>query len=86
MDFYTAYIQGINTLEDTMAENCNFPVLLNVSENFFRSKGIYSSKGTYVRKKELSKFCNKLSMKVNLPVEFNRENMTLQKQSPRGAL
>ena len=36
MDFYTAYIQGINTLEDTMEENCNFPVLLNVSENFFR--------------------------------------------------
>ena len=24
-------------------------------------------------KKEITKFCNKLSMKVNLPIEFNRE-------------
>ena len=37
-------------------------------------KGIYSSKGTYVRvKKEITKFCNKISMKVNLLVEFNGE-------------
>ena len=37
-------------------------------------KGIYSSKGTYVRvEKEITKFCNKISMKVNLLVEFNGE-------------
>ena len=28
-------------------------------------------------KKEITKFCNKLSMKVNLLVEFNKENVTL---------
>ena len=53
---------------------CNFPVLLNKREKYFMLKGIYSSKGTYVRvKKEITKFCNKISMKVNLLVEFNGE-------------
>ena len=28
-------------------------------------------------KKEITKFCNKLSMKVNILVEFNREQYTL---------
>ena len=28
-------------------------------------------------KKEITKLCNKLSMKVNLLVEFNRKNITL---------
>ena len=42
---------------------CNFPDLLNEGENCFLQKGIYSSKGAYVRvKKEITKFCNKLSM------------------------
>ena len=31
VDFYTARIQGINTY----AENCNFPILLNVGEYCF---------------------------------------------------
>ena len=34
--------------------------------------------GAYVRKKETTKFCNKLSMKVNLPLEFNREKYDLK--------
>ena len=32
-------------------------------------------KGTYVRvTREITKFCNKLSMKVNFLVEFNKKN------------
>ena len=31
----------------------------------------------YVRVKTELKFCNKISMKVNIPVEFNRGNITL---------
>ena len=34
------------------ADNCNFLVLLNKRENCFLHKGIYSSKGTYVRIKK----------------------------------
>ena len=40
-------------------------------------RGIYSSNYTYVRmKKETTKFYNKLYMKVNLPTDFNGENIT----------
>ena len=47
------------------AKTCNFPVLLNEGENCFLSKGIYSFKATNVRvKKEITKFCNKLSLVI----------------------
>ena len=48
-------------------------VLLNEREKCFMWNGIYLSKETYVRVKKEIKFCGKLSMKVNLLVEFNRE-------------
>ena len=41
--------------------------------NSFLEKGIYSSKETYISKKEMTLFCNKLSMEVNIAIEFNRE-------------
>ena len=34
-----------------------------------------------VKKKEITKLCNKLSMKVDLPVEFNAEKCNLNFQS-----
>ena len=40
---------------------------------------IYSSKGACVRVKKETKFCNKLSMQVNLLSEFHWENYNLYK-------
>ena len=43
---------------------------------------MYSSKRTYVRvKKEMTEFCEKLSVKVYIPVEFNREKYNLNYKS-----
>ena len=58
------------------AGNCNFPVLLNEGENSLLKKWLSSSKGTYMREKK-EKFCNKLSMKVKAPVEFNSKKYNL---------
>ena len=56
---------------------CNFLVLLNEGEICFLYKGIQSSKTAYVGvKREITKFCNKLSMKVDLLVEIGK-NVTL---------
>ena len=68
--FYTMCIQGMNTLEDTM-----WPVtLLNEGEKcFFVKRNLCIQGNIYESKKEIIKFCNKLSMKVNVLVKFNRE-------------
>ena len=49
--------------------------------NAFLEKGIYSSKGTYISRKEIPLFCNKLSMEVNIAIEFNREKYDLNCKS-----
>ena len=55
-------------------KTCNLPFLSNEGKNCFLSNGIYSSLRV---KKEIIKSCNKLSMKVDLLVEFNREKYNL---------
>ena len=57
-------------------------VLIKDGENCFQQRGVYSSKGSSVRKKkEIRKFCKKLSMNVNLPVEYNAEKYDLNYKS-----
>ena len=81
VDFCSVHIQGINTLEDTMRRT-NFPVLLNEEGNSLLKKWIYSPKVAYVRvKKEITKFCDKLSMKVKVHIEFNSKKYNLNYKS-----
>ena len=80
-DFNAMGIQSINTLEDTMQRAALFRFikrsrkLLSVKRNLFIQGNIFESK------KIIIKFCNKLSMKVNLLVEFNREKHNLNYKS-----
>ena len=54
------------------------PCFVKRRRKLFPIKRNYSSKETYVRvNKEITKFCNKLSMKVNLSVEFDKEKYKL---------
>ena len=52
------------------------------SENCFLQKGIYLCKEKYVRvKEETTKLCDKLYMKMNLSIEFNRKKYNLNYKS-----
>ena len=54
------------------------PCFVKRRRKLFPIKRNYSSKETYVRvNKEITKFCYKLSMKVNLSVEFDKEKYKL---------
>ena len=54
------------------------PCFVKRRRKLFPIKKNYSSKETYVRvNKEITKFCYKLSMKVNLSVEFDKEKYKL---------
>ena len=81
MGFYTAHIQDINTSEDTMRKTVTFlfyerrEKIFSVKMNLFIQGNICESK------KRIIKFCNKLSVSVNLPVEFSNENYYLNCKS-----
>ena len=76
MGFHTARIQDINTLQDTMRR-----IIKRERKLFSVKMNLFIQGNMRVKKKEITKLCNKLSMKVDLPVEFNAEKCNLNFQS-----
>ena len=77
------HIQFISTLEDTMQRTATF-VFYKTRKKiaFCKNEFIYPREGNMCEsKKEITNFCNKLFMKVNIPVEFNREKYNLNFKS-----
>ena len=77
-DFYTTRVQSLKTLGDTMRRSVDFLFIKRGRKMFSAIRDLFMQ-GHICESKREFKLCNKLSMQVNLFVEFHRKKYNLYK-------